>query len=155
MREKRRNISWLSIFSFAFLPNEMLDKCNFQHMFDVNIMSLYLALTTTKKNLLRKKKVVKMFWFLACPCSFLPSLISFPDFSETNVDYFRKLRMLCGLRWMCSTQLMTIAGCVTGICSARPTATTAQWHPTHSPRKEARGWPVIFLLTATGWPQRH
>lgn len=28
MREKRINISWLSIFS-AFLPNEVLDKCNF------------------------------------------------------------------------------------------------------------------------------
>lgn len=29
MREKRRNISWLSISSSASLPNEMLDKCNF------------------------------------------------------------------------------------------------------------------------------
>lgn len=29
MREKKRNISWLSISSSAFLPNEMLDKRNF------------------------------------------------------------------------------------------------------------------------------
>lgn len=29
MRVKRRNISWLSISSSAFLPNKMLDKCNF------------------------------------------------------------------------------------------------------------------------------
>lgn len=59
MREKRRNISWLSIFSSAFLPNEMLDKCNFQHMFDVNIMSLYLALTTKQKKFTGGKKSSK------------------------------------------------------------------------------------------------
>lgn len=121
-----------------------------QHMFDVNIMSPCLALT---EKLLGKKKVAKMFWFLACPCSFLPALIFFSDFHETNVEYLRKVRMLCGFCRKCS-KLVTFAGCGTGVRSRRSTAATAWCHHSYSPSREARSDPVNFLQTSTGCPWR-
>lgn len=115
MREKRRNILGSASPPLHFCQTKCLTSAILQHMLDVNIMSPCLALTKKKKDW-GKKKVAKMFWFLACPCGFLPALTFFSDFSETNVDCLRKVRMLCGFCRKCS-KLVTFAGCSTGIRS--------------------------------------
>lgn len=154
MREKTRNISWLSISSSAFLPNKMLDKCNFTaHAWCEHTVTMF---GINKKKLLgEKKKVVKRFWFLACPCSFLPALISFPDFSETEVEYLRKVRMLCGFCWKCS-KLVTFAGCGTGAHSTRSATVTAWCYCSYSPsRQAAQDQSADSLLSSTGCPWSH
>lgn len=95
-----------------------------------------------------------MFWFLACPCSFLSALISFLDFSGTNAEYLRKVRMLCGCCRKCS-KLVPFAGCGTGVRSTRSPAAAAWFYHSYSPIREARSSPANFLLTSTGCPQRH
>lgn len=150
MKEKRRNIYWLGISSSVFLPNEMLDKCNFTaHVWCEHNVTMFGINKKKKKKLLGKKKVAKMFWFLACPCGFLSALISFSHFNETNVEYLRKVRMLRGSRQKCG-KAVTFAGSGTGVCSTRSTTATAWCHHSGSPSSEAWSGLPNFLLTSAG-----
>lgn len=109
-----------------------------------------------------------MFWFLACPCSCLPPLISFSHFNETNVEYLRKVRMLRGFCWKCS-KLVMLGGCGIGVCSTR--SSTATGATTFTPPAARSGvalqtsfWrPLLAVLggmrlrpplTGTSWQDR-